>query len=77
MSVSELKPRDPTTIHAQLKDVMKSAEVEFEGEMVISAILIVRTNDRIHTCHSTRPAYELLGLLEMSKVALIDGMEDE
>lgn len=75
MGVTELK--QPINIHAQLDDVMKAAEVEFEGEMVISAILIVRTGDRIHTCHSPRETYELLGLLEMSKVSLIDALEDE
>lgn len=77
MGVTELKQKEPTSIHVQLDDVMKAAKVEFEDEMVISALLIVRTNDRIHTCHSPRQTYELLGLLEMSKAALIDSLEDE
>ena len=75
MGVSELNKQAPTPINVQLDHVVKAAEAELDGELVVSAILIVRTSDRMHTFHSSKPIYELLGLLELSKVALLEEEE--
>lgn len=63
----------PTPIRMQLTDVMASVEEGLGDEMVLSAVVIVRTKKRIQTFNTTNePFYELLGMLEVAKDELIE-----
>jgi len=57
----------------QLDDIMAAVKEGMEGEMVLSAVVVVRTKDHIQTFNTTDdPFYQLLGMLEAAKVDLIE-----
>lgn len=62
-----------TPIRVQLDDIMAAVKEGMEGEMVLSAVVVVRTKDHIQTFNTTDdPFYQLLGMLEAAKVDLIE-----
>lgn len=61
------------SIRAQLSEVINNMEGTLDGEMILSAVVVVRTKTGIHTVTTHEEAfYGLIGMLECAKVDLIE-----
>lgn len=63
---------EATPIRLQIAELLKIAEDDLGDEMILAAVVIVRTKTRVQTYQTTESQYyELLGLLEVAKDDLI------